>query len=79
MSESLFDDESIPFLVLINDEHQYSIWPELLPIPAGWTLSQGPMSRQLCMDWLVKHWTDLRPYSLRQASLPRQANDEVRA
>lgn len=67
MSDSLFDDESISFLILINDEHQYSIWPETLPIPDGWNRTQGPMPRQLCMDWLTDHWTDLRPSSLRHA------------
>lgn len=67
MSESLFDDESIPFLILINDEHQYSIWPETLSIPAGWRSVQGPMSRQGCLNWLEYHWTDLRPRSLQEA------------
>lgn len=66
MSDSLFDDDSIAFLLLINRERQYSIWPQVLPIPAGWECTQGPMPRQDCMDWLESHWTDLRPHSLRQ-------------
>ena len=66
MSDSLFDDESLPFLILINYERQYSIWPEIIPIPSGWTVSQGPMPRQRCMDWLERNWTDLRPHSLQQ-------------
>jgi MbtH protein len=64
MSDSVFDDESISFLLLINDEQQYSLWPEILPVPQGWQRTQGPMSRQDCMDWLAHHWTDLRPHSL---------------
>lgn len=67
MSDSLFDDESISFAILINDERQYSIWPETLPVPQGWQRTQGPLSRQECMDWLAHHWTDLRPHSLRTA------------
>lgn len=66
MSDSLFDDESISFAILINDEHQYSLWPDILPTPSGWTRAQGPMSRQACMEWLATHWTDLRPRSLRE-------------
>lgn len=66
MSDSLFDDESIAFLLLMNDEHQYSIWPQILPIPPGWQHTHGPLSRQACMDWLAEHWTDLRPYSLQR-------------
>ena len=65
MSDSLFDDDSNPFLILTNAEKQYSIWPETLPVPAGWDNVQGPMSRQRCMDWLAAHWTDLRPQSLK--------------
>lgn len=67
MSESLFDDESIPFLILVNDKRQYSLWPETLPVPAGWSQVQGPMSRQGALHWLENHWTDLRPHSLREA------------
>lgn len=82
MSDSLFDDESIAFLILINDEHQYSLWPEVLPLPEGWRRTQGPMPRQQCMDWLVNNWTDLRPYSLRQPPRQNQSpqqNEEVQA
>lgn len=66
MSDSVFDDDSLTFLVLVNDEHQYSLWPDMLPIPNGWHHTLGPTSRQHCLDWLSTHWTDLRPYSLRQ-------------
>ena len=61
MSDSLFDDESILFLVLVNTQQQYSIWPKILPIPDGWRSVHGPISRQHCMDWLKARWTDLRP------------------
>ncbi len=76
MSESLFDDDTIPFLILINAERQYSIWPDVLPVPAGWQPVRGPMSRQGCLDWLESHWTDLRPYSL-QKSQPLQQTQSV--
>ena len=66
MSESLFDDESIPFVIIINEQQQHSIWQETLTVPAGWSPIQEPMSRQKCMNWLERNWTDLRPQSLRQ-------------
>jgi MbtH protein len=66
MSESLFDDESAPFLILINHQRQYSIWPEIVPIPSGWEVAQSARSRQHCMEWLEHNWTDLRPYSLHE-------------
>lgn len=64
MSDNLFDDETINFLLLSNDERQYSMWPAMLAIPAGWRCEQGPWSHQQCVDWLQLHWTDLRPHSL---------------
>ncbi|MBF8184513.1 MbtH family protein [Nonomuraea sp. K274] len=62
-----FDDEHGTFLVLRNDERQYSIWPEFAEIPAGWTAVHGPGSRQECLDHVERNWTDMRPYSLVQA------------
>lgn len=66
MSDSVFDDPSIAFVVIVNHEVQYSLWPEPLSVPSGWYKVQGPMSRRRCTDWLVEYWTDLRPRSLLQ-------------
>jgi MbtH protein len=60
-----FDDEDGDFLVLVNDEEQYSLWPYLDEIPAGW-IATGPTGpRAECLAWIDEHWTDLRPRSLR--------------
>jgi MbtH protein len=62
-----FDDEDGEFLVLVNDEEQYSLWPSFHEIPNGWT-STGPVgSRAECLAWIDEHWTDLRPKTLRDA------------
>lgn len=42
MSDSLFDDESIPFIILANPIGQYSLWPDPLPRPRGWSQVYGP-------------------------------------
>ncbi len=53
------------FKVLVNDEEQYSIWPEFKAVPAGWT-AVGPIGdRATCLDWIATQWTDLRPKSIR--------------
>ena len=31
-----FEDDTAEFLVLINDEGQYSLWPAHLDVPLGW-------------------------------------------
>ena len=61
-----FDDEDADFLVLVNDEEQYSLWPAFHEIPAGWRECQAG-SRAECLAWVDAHWTDLRPRSLREA------------
>lgn len=59
-----FDDETGDFLVLVNDEGQYSLWPSHLEIPAGWRPTGPSGARKVCLDWIDEHWTDMRPKSL---------------
>ena len=55
------------YRVVINHEEQYSIWPEGLPCPAGWT-SAGPVgSKAECLAHIEEAWRDMRPASLRRA------------
>jgi MbtH protein len=63
---SPFDDPAGRFNVLINEEEQYSLWPEQLEIPAGWTpVASGDIDE--CTAYVDKNWTDMRPRSLRIA------------
>lgn len=64
-----FDDETAVFLVLVNDEEQYSLWPRFAEVPAGWTRVFGPDDRAACLGYVEEHWTDMRPRSL-VAALP---------
>jgi MbtH protein len=59
-----FDDENGQFLVLVNDENQYSLWPSFREPPAGWGVALQATSRQECLSWIESHWTDMRPKSL---------------
>lgn len=70
MSTNPFDDESGTFYVLVNHEEQHSLWPTFAPVPAGWRIVHGDggkTDRQDCIDYVERHWTDLRPKSLRDA------------
>lgn len=59
-----FDDENGDFLVLVNEEGQYSLWPSFKDIPAGWA-AVGPRGhRNECLAWIEQNWTDMRPLSL---------------
>jgi MbtH protein len=59
-----FDAEAGEFLVLVNNEGQYSLWPAFLKAPDGWLATGAPAGRQECLDWIEAHWTDMRPKSL---------------
>jgi MbtH protein len=62
-----FDDDSGVFHVLVNDEGQHSLWPDFAPVPAGWSAVHGPADRAACLDYIERHWTDMRPRSLAEA------------
>lgn len=62
-----FDDDSGVFRVLVNDEGQHSLWPDFAPIPAGWSSVHGPAARAACLEYVERHWTDMRPRSLAEA------------
>jgi len=64
MSTNPFEDEGAPFKVLCNAEEQYSIWPDFIEIPDGWTAKYGPDTRAACLAYVEKSWTDMRPNSL---------------
>jgi MbtH protein len=71
---NLFDDQDASFLVLVNSENQHSLWPEAIPVPAGWTVMHGPDGRQNCLTYVTEHWTDMRPASLIAAHRSRTAD-----
>ncbi|MFT3815691.1 MAG: MbtH family NRPS accessory protein [Acidovorax sp.] len=67
MSTSCFDREDETFIVLINHEEQYSIWPHWRKVPGGWTVVEGIKGdKKTVLEWVDKNWTDMRPKSLRE-------------
>lgn len=62
-----FEDNDGVYLVLINDEQQYSLWPAFADVPAGWQIAKSEASRQDCLDYIEATWTDMRPRSLVEA------------
>lgn len=58
-----FDAEDGTFLVLRNGVSQYSLWPESLDVPPGWTAVFGPDTRAAAVAFVEETWTDrlLRP------------------
>ena len=61
-----FDDPDGTFLVLVNDEEQYSIWPAFADVPAGWRTVLPAGSRTAALSYVEENWLDMRPKSLRE-------------
>jgi MbtH protein len=59
-----FEAETGQFLVLVNMEGQYSLWPAFREVPGGWIAAGCSGARQACLDWIEARWTDMRPKSL---------------
>lgn len=64
MSTNPFENDEGRYLVLVNDEGQYSLWPSFVAVPQGWTTAFGEETRQACLDHIEAQWTDMRPKSL---------------
>jgi MbtH protein len=59
-----FEDDTGEYLVLVNEEEQYSLWPSFVEIPSGWTVTGPKGKRSICLEWIDNNWTDMRPKSL---------------
>lgn len=59
-----FERDDIDYSVLVNDEGQHSLWPDLIDVPAGWRVVFGPAARDACLGHVEREWTDIRPLSL---------------
>ena len=54
-----FDNENARFLVVINHEQQYSIWPEYKAIPEGWSAVGVSGDKATCLAHIEEVWTCL--------------------
>ncbi|MET0498206.1 MAG: MbtH family NRPS accessory protein [Steroidobacteraceae bacterium] len=62
------DEEGpIEFVVVMNEEQQYSIWPQCRSVPVGWRSAGVAGTKEECLEYIERVWTDLRPLSLRDA------------
>ena len=63
----MFDDnDGRTYLVVLNDEEQYSIWWADRDLPAGWRAEGTRGTREECIAKIDEVWTDMRPLSLRK-------------
>lgn len=60
-------NDDVKYIVLVNDEQQYSLWQAHLDIPGGWNKVEIPVTtKEECLAYIKEVWTDMRPLSLRR-------------
>ena len=60
------EEDNTIYLVVMNHEEQYSIWPDYKAIPNGWKAVGKSGNKQECLNYIKDVWTDMRPLSLRK-------------
>lgn len=66
MSDTDNMEEQI-YLVVANDEEQYSIWDSSRDLPLGWRDAGKTGTKAECLAFIEAAWVDMRPRSLRDS------------
>lgn len=61
MMDNPFDDNDARFLILVNGNGQYSLWPLDIDVPVGWHIAYGDDTRARCLEFVTERWIDLAP------------------
>ncbi|MFB6816774.1 MbtH family protein [Streptomyces sp. NPDC056347] len=64
MATNPFEDSQGRYVVLVNEEGQYSLWPARIQQPSGWELVKEEAGKQECGEFIEANWTDMRPRSV---------------
>jgi MbtH protein len=60
------DEDDRDYVVVVNDEEQYSIWlADKKPVPNGWRVIGEARKKADCLKYIGEVWTDMRPKSVR--------------
>ena len=59
-------EDATTWSVVVNDEEQYSIWPTVRALPAGWRAVGKTGSKAECLQQVKQVWNDMRPLSVRR-------------
>ncbi len=64
-----FESAQDDFVVLVNADRQFSLWPARLAVPTGWTVEHGG-DRAACLSYVDDAWQDMRPVRLIAGATP---------
>ena len=68
-------DDQERFVVVINHEEQYALWPAGKTIPEMWKATGVSGTKAECLAHIKRVWTDMRPLSVRQRERPGGKDD----
>lgn len=71
------EENAITYIVVMNHEEQYSIWPEEKALPPGWKNTGKAGSKEDCLKYIETVWVDMRPLSLRTKMQAEKSGDPV--
>ncbi|HEY2550139.1 MAG TPA: MbtH family protein [Streptosporangiaceae bacterium] len=60
------EQQARQYVVVVNDEEQYSIWAAERELPAGWRQDGFTGPEDECLAYIDETWTDMRPASVRR-------------
>jgi MbtH protein len=58
--------DNTPYMVVVNHEEQYSIWPVDKTLPRRWKSAGFKGKLYPCVKYIKKVWTDMRPLSIQK-------------
>lgn len=61
----MLDDKDM-FVVVVNHEEQYAIWPANKSIPEKWREVGIKADKEQCLAYIRRVWVDMRPLSVRR-------------
>ena len=56
------------YIVVVNDEQQYSVWPAGRELPPGWRDVGRGGTKDECLAYIEKVWTSTVPLSLQRSA-----------
>lgn len=59
------------YLVVVNEQEQYALWPAERELPTGWQAEGTRGDEQECLRHIEAVWTDMRPLDVREGG-PRR-------
>ncbi len=60
------EEDLTTYQVVINNEEQYSIWPDFKEIPVGWRAVGKSGNKDGCLEYIKEIWSDMRPLNVRK-------------